>query len=66
MTESCVEEHERLLRRTEELKAQTEALDLSVREFSQTEHDALRESIRQHQSDLADHRRRCLGPATRR
>jgi hypothetical protein len=62
MTEDCTDEEARLLRRTAELKARTESLDISVRPFSQAEHDALREDLRQHKLDLADFRRRCLDP----
>ena len=56
----CAEECARLALRTAKLNAQTRALDLSTRAFSQAEHDVLRESRRQHQLDLNDFRRRCL------
>jgi hypothetical protein len=59
-TQACAEEEERLTRRTAELEAQTSALDLGKRPFSQDEHDVLREHLRQHELDLADFRRRCL------
>jgi hypothetical protein len=63
MTEDCTDEEARLLQRTAELKARTEALDLSVRPFLKAEHDALREDLHQHRLALADFRRRCLDAA---
>ena len=59
-TQACAEEQERLARRTAELEAETSALDLGKRPFSQDEHDVLHEHLRQHKVDLADFRRRCL------
>jgi hypothetical protein len=59
-TNACAEEQARLIRRTDELEAQTRALAPSERPFSQAEHDVLKEHLRQHILDLADFRRRCL------
>jgi hypothetical protein len=63
MTEDCTAEEARLQQRTAELKARTEALDLSVRPFLKAEHDALREDLHHHRLELANFRRRCLDPA---
>jgi hypothetical protein len=65
-TKDCAEEEERLTRRTDESKAETSALELSRRPFSQDEHDVLRERLRQHLLDLADYKRRCVDDKYRR
>ena len=57
-TTDCADEYASLLRRTDELKAHTLALDRSKRPFLQVEHDLLRERLRQHLLDLAAFRRR--------
>ena len=58
--ESCEKEAARLQQRTDQLQAETEALDLEGHPFSQQEHDALRDRLREHKADLAEYRRRCL------
>lgn len=59
-TKDCAEEQARLIKRTEELGAETSASDVAERRFSQAEHDVIRGRISQHLLDLADFRRRCL------
>jgi hypothetical protein len=60
-TKDCAEEQAKLLRRTDELKAHTDALALRTHPFSKAEHDELDEHLRLHRLDLASFRRRCFG-----
>ena len=58
VTDECHDEGIRLQARTAELRARTDELK-PLRPFSQDEHTALKDQIRQHKLDLADFRRRC-------
>jgi C4-dicarboxylate-specific signal transduction histidine kinase len=52
------EQHRRLTQRTEELKKEHAALDLDRKPFNQAEHDEHTAKLRQHRSDLIEHRKR--------
>ncbi len=52
------ERHRRLTQRTEELKKEHAALDLDRKPFNQAEHDEHTAKLRQHRSDLIEHRKR--------
>jgi hypothetical protein len=56
MSESRADEHERLLRRTNELREQTANLDRAVTPFDQAAHERLNAALEQHLADLAAHR----------
>jgi hypothetical protein len=58
MTASKKDEHDRLLKRTEELREDTAALSVDVTPFDQSEHDALHAKLTRHGADLAAHRLR--------
>lgn len=58
MTETKGEEHERLQRRTSDLKREHADLDRDRTPLSQDAHDQHSENLRRHNSDLAAHKQR--------
>lgn len=52
------EEHERLQKRTDELKQEHADLSREKTPFNQADHDRHTEHLRQHRKDLADHKMR--------
>jgi hypothetical protein len=58
MTETKRDEHERLQKRTDELKEDHAALDRELTPFNQPDHDEHSANLRKHQGDLAAHKRR--------
>ena len=56
--ESRREEHERLQKRTEELKVEHEGLSRDRTPFNKADHDAHYANLRKHAGDLKDHRER--------
>jgi hypothetical protein len=57
MTETKQQEHDRLLRRTEELREEHASLGLDKKPFDQAEHNEHNKHLAQHRSDLAEHRK---------
>jgi hypothetical protein len=60
VTETRSEEHDRLLKRTAELKDETAALSVRVTPFDPAEHRQLSADLRRHRDDLAKHRDRTV------
>ena len=58
MAESRRDEHDRLQKRTDELKEEHAALDRDRVPFDQGDHDRHGEDLREHGEDLRRHRRR--------
>lgn len=58
MAETKREEHERLQKRTAELKEDHAALDRDLTPFNRADHDEHLANLRKHKGDLAAHRRR--------
>jgi hypothetical protein len=58
LEETVTEEHDRLLRRANELSEATQALSRSAIRFDQAEHEALAAELRQRNEDLRAHRER--------
>ena len=58
MTKTKREEHERLQKRTDELKEDHAALDRDRTPFNQDDHDEHTANLRKHQGDLAAHKGR--------
>jgi chromosome segregation ATPase len=57
-TETVDEEHDRLQRRTGELKREHAALSRGLTPFDQADHDLHNENLRKHRADLGEHKRR--------
>ena len=58
MAETKREEHERLQRKTDELKQEHADLSLDVTPFDQADHDRHTDNLRAHQEDLTVHKTR--------
>jgi hypothetical protein len=58
MTETKREEHERLKKKTDELKQDHADLSRDRTPFNKTDHDRHTERLRQHRKELADHKTR--------
>jgi len=56
--ETRQQEHERLQKRTDELKREHADLALDIAPFNKTDHDAHTADLRQHQHDLGEHKER--------
>jgi hypothetical protein len=58
MTESKLEEHQRLQQRTDELTGEHDALGLDRKRFSKAEHEDPSADLLKHKADLDRHRKR--------
>jgi hypothetical protein len=63
--ESNAAEHDRLQQRTDDLKRDHEALSRDRTPFNQADHDKHAEHLREHQKQLATHKRRQATPSSR-
>ena len=58
MTETKRQAHERLQKRTDELKGEHAALDRAVTPFNQADHDRHTADLKKHKADLKKHQQR--------
>jgi hypothetical protein len=56
------EEHDRLQKRTDQLKAEHEGLSRDRMPFNQADHDRHNKNLRKHKEDLAAHKNRSADP----
>jgi|1185.fasta_scaffold1092732_1 hypothetical protein len=55
MPNTRVDEHRRLLERTQQLRQATDDLSIEVTPYDQAQHDELNAALKRHQADLAAH-----------